>query len=449
MLESYDDDEIEEAIQANDQSVRYLNNVKKLNPLLIEYSAELHRKNLIPVSTYVLDLDAHVRNARSMNEQARKYNVSLFYMTKQMGRNPIIAQAVLNTGFSGVVVVEPQELRSLARYGIKIAHAGHLSNIPDNEIDYVLKVAKPEVITVFSLEKAKAVSLSAERLGLPKQNLLVRPTSPGDTQYAYMEGGVDEKDAISEIQKINSLAGVRVAGLTSFPCMLYDLKVGRPVLMPNMSTLSRVAERARSEGIELPIIDTPPLCTTNTIPMYASQGSTHLEPGSGVSGTAIWGIYSPETNPEIPAVVHVTEVSHFFDEYAYVFGGGFSYIELYELAYAGKSYVPKISKAKLGAFVGRNREQILTNQVEALPYVGMIDYHAKLIKTPNVQIGDTVVFGFRTQIFVTRAQVAVVSGISENNPKLVGLFDHANNLIDRYGHLLGEKATMDLIEKYA
>jgi predicted amino acid racemase len=433
----------------NDQSIRYLENVMKLNPGLVELSAELHRKNLIPVSTYVLDLEAHIRNAMSMIRQARRYNITLYYMSKQIARNPIIVQAVLNTGFGGIVAVEPQELRSLVRYGIKVGNVGHLANVPENEIDYVLKMAKPEVITVFSLDKAKMISNCAERLGLPKQKLLVRPTSPDDTKYAYMEGGVNEENVIAEIQKINSLPKVQVAGLTSFPCMLYDLKVGHPVFMHNMDTLCGVAERARNSGIELPMINTPPLCTTNTIPMYASRGSTHLEPGAGVSGTAVWGVYSPDRNPEIPAVVHVTEVSHFFDDFAYVFGGGFNYIELYELAMDGKSYVPDLAKTKLKALVGRSSKELMTNPVDALPYIGMIDYHAKLAKSPHVHVGDTVVFGFRTQIFVTRSQVAVVSGINENNPKLIGLFDHANNLIDRFGHLMGEEATIDLMKKYS
>jgi hypothetical protein len=47
--------------------------------------------------------------------------------------------------------------------------------------------------------------------------------------------------------------------------------------------------------------------------------------------------------------------------------------------------------------------------------------------------------GFPTQIFATRSSVAVVRGVSANNPELLGLFDHANNLIDRHGRLSGEK----------
>jgi predicted amino acid racemase len=141
-------------------------------------------------------------------------------MSKQIGRNPIIAQAVLNTGFRGLVSVEPQETRSLVRYGIRVAHVGHLVNVPENEIDYVLKVVKPEVITVFNAEKAKMISARARKFGI-KQNLLIRAIGPKDICFPYMEGGIPEKDAINTIRKINSMPSVHVLGITSFPCIFF------------------------------------------------------------------------------------------------------------------------------------------------------------------------------------------------------------------------------------
>jgi len=40
-----------------------------------------------------------------------------------------------------------------------------------------------------------------------------------------------------------------------------------------------------------------------------------------------------------------------------------------------------------------------------------------------VEIGDSVVFGFRAQVFATRGQVAVIRGLSRNAPKVAGVFD--------------------------
>jgi len=430
-----------------DQNVRYLDCVAKKNPNLISFAAELHRRNLIPVNTFVLDLDAHVQNARSMVTEAGRYGIRLYYMSKQIARNPIVTQAVLMTGFDGAVVVEPQELRSLVRYGIRIGHAGHLVNVPEAEIDYVLKVARPEVITVYNLEKARMISDRAQRLGI-HQSLLIRPMNPQDVLYPYMEGGIPEEDALKAIDKINSFPNVQVAGVTSFPCLLYDLKTMKPAYMPNIDTLARVANAAREHGLQITQVNTPPMCITKTIAAYAQKGATHLEPGLGISGMSPWHIYEPEIHPEIPAAVYVTEVSHFWNDFAYVYGGGFGYIEIFELAYGGKSYVPDTSKLKMKAFVGSEAKRIIQNPIEAEHYHGILDYHARLYRNPSVKIGDTVVYGYRAQMFTTRAHVAVVAGLKEDNPELVGLFDSAHNLIDRNGYTLGEKKTVELMKKY-
>jgi|SRR5579872_2664125 len=434
-----------------DQNVRYMDQTMERNPGLVEFAAELHQRNEIPVNTYVLDLDAHRNNAKAMKLAADRNDVKLYYMSKQTARNPLIAQAVVNAGFEGLVTVEPQELSTLVRYGIKIGHVGHLANVPVNEIDYVLKIAKPEVITVFNLEKARMISQRAARLGMV-QKLLVRPTSPDDTLYPYMEGGIPEERAVAVIKQINELPGLKVVGLTSFPCMLLDLTTMEPVFMHNIETLIKVRDEARRNGVEITQVNTPPVCTSKTIPVYASKGSTHLEPGLGVSGMNPFQIYDRGQHPEIPAGVYVTEVSHFFGEYAMVYAGGFGYIEMFELARNGKSYVPDVEKMRLKAYVGSNPQDLMKNPVEAEHYRGLIDYHARLYKdtaTRPLNVGDTAVYGFRAQMFVTRSQIAVVSGISENKPKLVGLFDHANNLIDRHSHLLGEEKTLELMKAYA
>jgi predicted amino acid racemase len=443
-------EEVEKLNLGYDQNVRYMDQTIEKNPGLIEFAAELYRQNEIPVNTYVLDLDAHRDNAKAMKEVADRNGIKLYYMSKQTARNPLVSHAVVNTGFEGLVVVEPQELNSQLRYGAKIGHVGHLENIPEQEIDYVLKVAKPQVITVFNVEKARMISKRAEKLGI-NQNLMIRPTGPEDTLYPYMEGGVPVEDAVDTIQQIDRLPNVHVTGVTSFPCMLMELRTFEPAFMANIETLRRVIEESGNQGIEIEQMNTPPVCTSKTIPAYASKGSTHLEPGLGVSGMSPFQIYDRGSHPEIPAAVYVSEISHFFGKYAMVYAGGFGYIEMFELALDGRSYVPDVSKMRLKALVGSSPSELMKNSVEAEHYRGLIDYHARLYKdtaTRLMNVGDTAVFAFRAQMFVTRAQVAVVSGIRENNPKLLGIFDHANNLIDKHGHLLGEERTIELIKAY-
>jgi predicted amino acid racemase len=52
-----------------------------------------------------------------------------------------------------------------------------------------------------------------------------------------------------------------------------------------------------------------------------------------------------------------------------------------------------------------------------------IDYYLPLEKPGDfhIDVGDTAVYAFRTQIFVTRANVALVSGIQGGKPKLINL----------------------------
>ena len=55
----------------------------------------------------------------------------------------------------------------------------------------------------------------------------------------------------------------------------------------------------------------------------ADAGATQVEPGHGLTGTT--PLHALEDLPEIPAVVYVTEISHFIDGEAYCFGGGLYY----------------------------------------------------------------------------------------------------------------------------
>ncbi len=56
-----------------------------------------------------------------------------------------------------------------------------------------------------------------------------------------------------------------------------------------------------------------------------------------------------------------------------------------------------------------------------------IDYYGELIIGDKISIGDTVIYAFRTQIFVTRSEVALVEGISNNNPRVLGIYDSFGN----------------------
>ncbi|WP_435873794.1 hypothetical protein [Polycladomyces subterraneus] len=58
-----------------------------------------------------------------------------------------------------------------------------------------------------------------------------------------------------------------------------------------------------------------------------------------------------------------------------------------------------------------------------------MDYYIGLDQ--NLTIGDTVIMAFRTQVFVTRSDVAVVKGLSSGKPELVGIYDSLGKEISR------------------
>ena len=109
-----------------------------------------------------------------------------------------------------------------------------------------------------------------------------------------------------------------------------------------------------------------------------------------------------EDLPELPAVCYLTEVSHLSGGKAYCLGGGF-YIDPIFPDYDVKAIVADEPTTAASAL----------RSVE-IPPPSMIDYYAMIdAEGANApKPGDTAVFGFRGQAFVTRAYVVGVSGIS-------------------------------------
>jgi len=418
------------------------------NPKLIEAAVELHQSGKIPPNCYVLDYDVHLHNAKVMVKEAEKYGISLYYMSKQTGRNPFICKAAVNAGFKGIVCVESQEAKSIHRYGLPITHVGHLNQTPKNDIYYVLSSIKPEVITVFSVEMAKLISDVAKKLGIT-QELLVRPIGKNDTLYSTMNGGFYEENIVESVKEINDLPGVKVVGVTSFPCMAYYMGSNTIELTPNFHTIVESAEKLERElGIDIKQINIPANCTSATMKKIAENGGTHAEPGIGVSGMGVTQIFGDE--PEIPGCIYVSEVSHIFEGQAYAYGGGFSYISGYGFYPDGTAWITGANDLPLNALVGDSAHNIFKNLLPVdPPGKDSLNYTVRinLKKGNKIKIGDTVVFGFPTQIFATRSYSAIVKGISENKPELLGIFDQGNNLVNYDGRLLGENAVIEMLSR--
>jgi predicted amino acid racemase len=133
-------------------------------------------------------------------------------------------------------------------------------------------------------------------------------------------------------------------------------------------------------------------------------GATQCEPGNGLHGTT--ALHVVEDLPELPAMLYLTEVSHLSGGKAYCFGGGF-YIDPIFPDYPVRALVSPEPTAAADALL-----EVEIPPPSAIDYYAMID--AQGTRAP--QPGDTAVFGFRGQAFVTRAYVVGVSGISQGKP---------------------------------
>ncbi len=395
------------------------------NPQLIHTAASMHQNGLIPANTVVVDLDTLRKNALAITESAKNCGISLYQMTKQFGRNPEMCNVIRDAGVNKAVAVDSEDVHCLIEHGIPIGHVGHLVQVSRADIEYVLSRVRPEVITVFSFEKARQIADVANRLSV-FQKLLIRVVARGDFFYANQFGGIPEEEVSAAVRRINELESVGVVGVTSFPCFRFNVRDREVVALPNMYTVLRAAERLKKESsIDIEQINAPGDNSAQTLSLLARLGATHAEPGHGFTGTTPWHMF--EDLPELPAWVYVTEVSHTAGNNAYAIGGGLmsgdSPLNIWTALYHGN---------RLYALIGDDPDSIMDHKVCADP-AGYIDYYGTLhlSKDTSAKVGDTVIYGLRNQVFLSRTQVAIVSGITNCQPLLVGIFDRTGRRVVR------------------
>lgn len=381
----------------------FLEMTKKRNHKLIDISLKLHQQGVIEPNTYVLDLDTIKENTSILKKEAEKLGMELFFMTKQIGRNPIVANAIAETGIKKAVAVDPWEAIKLNEAGIQIGHVGHLVQIPKNMIQTILNL-HPDFITVFSYENAKNISNIADKLG-KVQKIFLRIAEDDDYIYHGQEGGFTLSKLTEDIDKIEALKGVEIAGLTSFPCLL--IKENKPSITPNVDSIQKANEFLKEKGYKCLELNMPSATSSETMQLLKDHGATQGEPGHAITGTT--PLHTENFLKERPAMIYVSEVSHVSNKKAYVFGGGF-----YPRSHMKHALVGSES-TKL------KQVSVLQNELGHIDYYGALD-------TDCVHVGDTAIFAFRTQVFVTHAKIAVIEGLS-NSPKLLGIYDSVGNLL--------------------
>jgi predicted amino acid racemase len=389
----------------------FLDTTLDRNAALIRAALRLHRDGLIPPNSFVVDLDAVAENARLVRQAADTAGLSLYFTTKQIGFNPILARCVVEAGIEKAIAIDTQEAFALSRHNIRIGHVGHLVQTPYHMIGRMLEL-EPEVFTVFGVEKARQISEVAARDQRDVQ-LLLRVVSEEDFKFPGQEGGIPLDSLLDKASTIMELTNVRIVGVTAFPCLELDNSSKKLVPTNNFHTILRAAEMLEKKlGIHIEQINAPGNTCVNAMETLASMGATHGEPGHGLTGTTYLHAYPGQT--ERPAVVYVSEISHKCGGTACAIGGG-----VYRRA--------PVNNALVGS---RSDAMVRTRALPLDPTA--IEYYVSLVIPHDeaVSVGDTVIFASRAQIFVSRSYVAVVGGIQDEKPELVGLFDRSGNKVE-------------------
>lgn len=382
----------------------FLEPLRRRNPDFLRATVELHRTGEISSNSYVLDVDTIAANARLLANESRRLGLRVFAMTKQIGRNPVAIRAIVDSGIDSGVAVDMDCARALGRGGAHVGHLGHLVQVPRHEAREAAGM-NPRFWTVFSADKAaEAARATAEAGG--SQALLARIQAPGDRFYSGHEGGFPAADVVQVADALDGLEGAHFAGVTTFPALLFDNVKGQVRPTPNLTTVSDAAERLRGAGRADIEINAPGTTSVNTLNTLAQAGATQVEPGHALTGTTPW--HAVAELPERPAMLYLTEISHRHAGRSFCFGGGL-YVD------------PVFPPYQVRALTGSDPDEVLQTSVDAfLPSPDSIDYYGQLASERRT--GDTVIFGFRAQAFVTRAHVVPVSGISRGEAKVDGVW---------------------------
>lgn len=387
----------------------FLNLLQRRNPQFLEAVASLHALGMLPANTFVLDLDTIRRNAVVFAEEAARLGLKPFVMTKQIGRNPDVSKALVESGITHAVGVDLQCATAAYLGGLKIGHLGHLVQIPRHEADAAAAL-EPSYWTVFNEQKAEEAGRAALGRGRT-QDVLVRIYAEGDRFYPGHEGGFPAEDLVDVARGMDRIPGVRFAGITTFPATLFDRAARTAVATPNRATLTRALADLHAAGYTDVEVNAPGTTSLSVLQGLAEAGATQVEPGHGLTGTT--PLHAVQDLVEEPAIAYVSEVSHLWNGRAYAFGGGL-YVD------------PVLGDNTTSAFVVVPGSEVRATRPlpVVMPAPESIDYYATipLPEGSPVAVGDTVIFGFRAQAFVTRALTAAVSGISTGNPHVEGIW---------------------------
>lgn len=375
----------------------FLKQVIERNQRLVDCAIDLHQRGIIQPDSYVIDVDMFLENAQKILTCARKNNIEIFFMLKQLGRNPYLASKLMEMGYDGAVVVDYKEAKVMIDHHIPIGNIGHLVQIPSHQLSSVIQ-ADPKQITVYSLQKIEQINKIAKQFN-KVISIILKVYSEDDTIYEGQEGGFHLDELEKLVNQVHKLENIKIEGVTAFPCFLYNSKTSQLEMTQNVNTLLQARHILEDCGCKIKYINMPSATCVESLPLLRKLGGNQGEPGHALTGTTPWHADLKNNQNENIAYVYVSEISHYKKERAYCYGGG---------------YYRR----------GHLENALVNNKIYSVfpPTDSVIDYHIALEKG-DMQIGDTVIMCYRTQIFVTRSEVVLVEGLSMNQPVVIGMYD--------------------------
>ncbi|WP_338232555.1 YhfX family PLP-dependent enzyme [Companilactobacillus muriivasis] len=376
----------------------FLKQLEKQNPELIDFAFDLHKTGQILPDTYVIDLDMLHENTVKMVAEANKYGVELLYMTKQLGRNPIVAKEIQSAGIENAVVVDFREAEVFMENNLKLGNVGHLVQTPKALLEKIISYGT-KYFTMYSLENAVDLNEAAKAVG-KNQSIILKIQDTKDDIYPGQVGGFTLDELNTQLDKLKELSNINVVGLTTFPAILFDEETCSYHATSNMDTVKKAKELFNQHGVDCSVISLPSATATKSIKLIKDLGGTEGEPGHSLTGTT--PMHAVKDLPEKPAYCYVSEISHSYGDHSFIYGGGY------------------YRRGHLKNAIIKNGEKI--ESAEVLPLDNSsIDYYLELNK--KFKSGLPVIMSSRTQMFVTRSTVALVKGLHTENPRLIGLYD--------------------------
>lgn len=382
----------------------------KRNPNLIEVAADLVESGEIPPDTYVIDYDSVLDNARQISETCASCGVTPWFISKQYGRVPFVTRGI-SKYISMATAVDQREAARIVKVGVPLANIGHLVQPSPQALPRFLD-AGVQYVTVSDI--ANLANLNYLCDGRPdRQSVIVKIRSDVSECYPGQQGGLDLEELSELISCMGSFSNIEIAGVTGFPCVLFDDSLKRPRLTGTGRKVLTAANMLRDAGVD-PVVNLPSHNSCSTIPEIASLGATHVEPGHALTGTTPEHAEDP-TLREVPSIVYASAVVQSTKGAVDVAGGG-----LYPRGHAKNACV-RIG----GTWVGGTLDPLPPSAIDYYLHVGLPD-------DVSVPLGSAAIMAFRTQIFNTRSRVAVVSGISRGQGLAVveGLYSSSGEDIE-------------------